>query len=178
MTAARLTRSVFGASLAGVVVRLAAIAFAIWEGTLRRTQASAHWSVLATIAAGVAAAVLLGRGRQRATSGAWLRSGGATILGDLSRPAGGRRAAPLIAATAVWVLLICAVIGWDLYSFAREVPYLPTLSRLFGDVTRYEWGRALVFAGWLALGADLAAGWRRPAGHSSLERGHEAGAAT
>lgn len=58
--------------------------------------------------------------------------------------------------------LALATIGWDLNSFLHELHSLPTLSRLVGDVTRHRWGRGLTFGAWVALGAYLAAGWRRP----------------
>jgi len=61
----------------------------------------------------------------------------------------------------VWVLLVLAVIGWDLNSFAHQAHDLPTLSYLIGRVTRWRWGRGTFFAAWLALGVGLAAGRRR-----------------
>ncbi|MGH8987287.1 MAG: hypothetical protein ACRDXC_01640, partial [Acidimicrobiales bacterium] len=49
---------------------------------------------------------------------------------------------------------------WDAASFAAKEHGLPTLSRLIGDVTDHQWGRALVFAAWLSLGLYLALAWR------------------
>lgn len=115
--------------------------------------------MLATIVCALVVAVVVGRHRQRKSSLLWARDGLGAIAGDLTRRS--RRPAPLVAGVGIWALLILAAIGWDLYSFSQEVPYLPTLSRVFGDVTDHEWGRALVFVGWLALGAYLTAGWRR-----------------
>lgn len=142
-----------------LVASIAVLAFAGWEGTLSRTAPAAHWSVLATIACALIVAAAAGRHLQRKSSGVWLRDGLGAIAGDVTRRT--RRPAPLVAGVAIWTALILAGIGWDLYSFSKEVQYLPTLSRLFGDVTGHDWGRALVFACWLALGAYLAVGWRR-----------------
>ena len=167
-----MTRSLLGRT-ALLSALLALAAFVVWEGTLSRTAPAAHDSVLAVIALGVVAAVVLGRGRQRSRSGAWLLGGASTVARDLAGR--GRRSAAAVASTIVWILLIFAVIGWDLYCFSREVSYLPTLSRLFGDVTRYGWGRSLVFAAWLVLGACLAAGGRARAvpARRTIGRGEE-----
>lgn len=129
-----------------------------WEGTLVQRSPAAHASVLAMIAAALALAVLVGRGRQRAPSADWLRHGLETLHGDLTGR--GRRPAALWAGTLLWVALVAATVGWDLNSFAHQAHDLPTLSRLVGDVTRHDWGRALVFAAWLALGTFLVAGGR------------------
>ena len=100
------------------------------------------------IGATAVGAVVAGRGRQRSPSVTWL-VGAARSIG-----AGRRR--PLFAAgVAAWTLLILAVIGWDLNSFVHQAHDLPTLSYLFGRVTRWTWGRALVFAAWLSAGAGL-----------------------
>lgn len=139
---------------------LAALALSAWEGTIVQSSSTAHWSVLAVIAVTIGAAAVGGRGRQRERSGRWLRSGVGTVSGDLTGRH--RRPAVQIASTVVWAALIAATIGWDLYSFTHQHSYLPTLSRVVGTVTRHEWGRALVFSAWLALGAYLALGWRRP----------------
>jgi hypothetical protein len=131
-----------------------------WEGTLSRFSAQSLSSVGAVIGAVLVAALACGRGRQRKTSAAWARDG----LAAVRRAASGRAEGEggVAAATVVWVLLVAATIGWDLNSFAHEVRWLPTLSRLFGDVTDHDWGRAVVFAAWLALGLYLAIGWWLP----------------
>jgi len=111
-------------------------------------------------AVGVVAAVIAGWSRQRMRTRAWLSS--------TSRAVRGWRRAPLFSTgVVVWTLLILAVIGWDLNSFVHEVHYLPTLSYEIGRVTRYEWGRALLFAAWLAAGIGLVT--------ASLLRGHSDG---
>lgn len=143
----------------------ALLAFAAWEGTLSRRAPGAHWSVLGAIGCALVVAAVTGRHLQRKPSTRWVRDGLGVISDDLRRR--GTRGVPMFAGVAVWTALIAATIGWDLYSFSREARTLPTLSRLFGDVTGHDWGRALVFAGWLALGACLALGWRR---HRSGER--------
>lgn len=146
--------------VAFALAALAGLALSSWEGTLRQSDAVSHWSVLSLIGVTLAAAAAAGRGRQRSPSAAWARHGITTLGGEL----GGSRRRPgrVVAASAVWAVLIMATIGWDLNSFVHQAHDLPTLSRLFGDVTEHAWGRALLFAGWLALGAYLAVGWRRP----------------
>lgn len=128
------------------------VTLSVWEGTTTRDTATTHASVLAVIALAAAVALAVGRHRQRARTRAW-------VLAGVRRARG--HGFVEIAGVAGWVVLICATIGWDLWSFSQGAPHLPTLSRLVGDVTRHEWGRALVFALWLTLGAVIALGWRR-----------------
>lgn len=127
------------------------VAFAAWEGLQSRQSAAAHWSVGVAIVLGAASVVVAGRGRQPTTSGAWLASA--------ARAARRWRRDPRYAAgVAVWTLLFLAVVGWDMNSFIHEVHDLPTLSYLVGRVTRFEWGRALLCAVWLAAGVGLVSG--------------------
>jgi hypothetical protein len=140
-----------------LLVLAALVTLSLWEGTLSRQSAAAHWSVTLVAIVTVAAALIAGRGRQRTGSGAWL-TGAVRAIGRWRRT-------PLFAAgIAVWVLLVLTVIGWDLNSFVHQAHDLPTLSYYFGRVTRWWWGRALVFAAWLAVGGYLAVGWRRGQG--------------
>jgi hypothetical protein len=134
---------------------VAALSWSVWEGGRSQSSGAAHWSVLATIALVLAAAVGFGRHRQAATASQWV--GGPFHL----RRSVAEEPATALGAT-VWTALVLATIGWDLYSFARERHDLPTLSRLFGDLTGHWAGRSAVFALWLALGIALAIGWRRP----------------
>ena len=142
------------------MVAAAAGGFIAWEGTLAQSSMPAHVSVLAVIALALAAAGVMGRSRQRRPSAAWLRDGAVAFRDGLACP--GRRPLALRIGVAVWVVLAAATIGWDLTSFLHQSHSLPTLSRFVGAVTRAAWGRATVFAAWLALGAYLAAGGRRP----------------
>ncbi len=145
-----------GRSVAAVVtvVTAAAAGFAWWEGGLHRWSAAAHWSVAAVVIAVLLAAVVLGVGRQRQHSGEWLRQAARSTRTWVRRPTLRGTGA------AVWVVLLAAVVAWDLHSFLRQSHDLPTLSRLFGAVTRFHWGRALVFLGWLAAGAAVVVGGR------------------
>lgn len=147
-----------------LVVTLAAVGLVAWEGTLSRTSAAARSSVGVVIAIALLTAVGGGRNRQRGGSGAWARDGARALSSTLFGRATRRAARATVLGAAVWVALIAAAIGWDLYSFAVQLHAFPTLSRLFGDVTRHEWGRSVVFAGWLLLGGYVALGWRRPLG--------------
>jgi hypothetical protein len=157
---------------------LAALALVIWEGFQGRYSTGSHASVLAVIAGIGALALLAGRGRQRSRSSTWLRGAGAA---SRVLPTAGRARTAAVAGAIVWVLLITATVGWDAASFAAQSRALPTLSRLFGDVTDHGWGRALVFAAWLALGVYLALGCRRPLEDAGVDRSnsrHHAGAPT
>jgi hypothetical protein len=140
---------------ARVVVPVAVVlllAFAWWEGARSRDSAAAHDSVAAVIVAVVVAAIVLGRGRQRVRSAAWLVG---------ARPALPR--SPYEVGVAVWAVLIAAVLTWDLASVIVQAHALPTLSYWIGHLTRYDGGRAVVFALWVGLGVYLAAGWRTEA---------------
>lgn len=133
----------------------AAAAMAVWQGGLSQSQAAAHIGVLATIGVVLVLAVVLGRGRQAVPSAQW-------VTGPLHLRRHLRTEPATVFGAVVWTVLVLAAIGWDLYSFARQRHDLPTLSRLFGDVTAHAAGRSGVFALWLALGVALAVGWRRP----------------
>ncbi len=109
------------------------LGLAAWEGTVGRDGAVSEAGVLAAIV--VAGAV-----------------GARSHRGEPLLPP--RRS--VTAGVLVWVVLAVATAGWDLYAFLRQRHDLPTLSRLCGDVTGHQWGRALFFALWLGLGAVLA----------------------
>lgn len=132
-----------GAGCAGVV------------GALRRDAAPDRPLVLACVGALLAASLLAGRQRQRRTSSSWLASSRRAIT---RLPA--RRAGDLVAAG--WVVLVLAVAGVDLAFLADRSPRDPTLSRLIGGLTAAPAGRAILFVAWLAWGAWVAFGWRRP----------------
>lgn len=152
--------------MAGVELGLVVAAFVAWEGLQGRFSTASHVSILAVAAAMLLVALIAGRGRQRKTSRAWMR--------DVTRAprriiVGGLARSPVALGALVWTLLIVATVAWDLVSFVAERHSLPTLSRLFGDATDHHWGRALVFAVWLALGLYLAVGWRRPTSRSDVQ---------
>jgi|GEM_PF-1219341 hypothetical protein len=141
----------------GIAVLVGA-AFCAWEGLQGRYSTASHVSILATIALVLTLAAAAGRGCQRRRSRTWARAAWRAVRAQLSR----RRARSAAAAGALgWVVVISATVGWDAFSFAMQRHSLPTLSRLFGAVTDHEWGRALLFAAWLAFGLYLALGWRR-----------------
>jgi hypothetical protein len=133
----------------------AAAAFSWWEGGLHQYSAAAHWSILAAIALTLASAVVAGVRRQAATTGGWIR-GPLPVRRHLAE------APRTTVAVLVWIVLVLAIIGWDLNSFAHQRHDLPTLSSIFGHLTSSRGGRAAVVALWLTLGAALAVGWRRP----------------
>jgi len=116
------------------------------------------------VAAAFVVAVILGRGRQRSRSAEWAR----TSIRSASR---WRERPGYATGVAVWIGIILATIGWDLNSFVHQAHDLPTLSYEIGRITRFAWGRAAVFALWLAAGGALVAGQRsRPIGHREEER--------
>ncbi len=151
---------------AALLAGAAGVALALWQGTLTRQSPAAHWCVGLAIAVIAVLALVAGRGRQRRRSGEWVTGSfeAATRAGE--RPG-------YAAGVVVWVVLLAAVIGWDLNSFVHQSHNLPTLSYYVGRVTRFVWGRALVFAAWLAVGAWLALARRRPASTTPPpRRGH------
>lgn len=154
------SRRATGRWVVGFVVVAGGLALATWEGGQGRRTPAAHWSVGLVIAIGAVAALHVGWGAHRRTTRRWLGQI-AGALGSATRAEDWRHRRALRAGVLAWVLLAAAVIGWDLVSFLVQSANLPTLSRLAGDVTRFRWGRGGVFALWLALGAYLAAGWRR-----------------
>jgi hypothetical protein len=126
------------------------VALAVWEGLQWRQGPAAHWSVGLSIAAVVALALVVGRGRQAQQSSAWVSEAGRSVTGW-------RRTRRLSAAVAVWIVLLVAVVGFDLVSFLHQSHDLPTLSYEIGRLTKWHRGRAVVFAAWLAAGVGLAA---------------------
>ena len=130
------------------------MAFALVEGFWPQQSAAAHWSVAATIALALGAAVACGRGRQQGPSRAWARSSLRAVRHWWAHPIRS-------ASVALWVLVLAATVGWDAYSFSHQSSRLPTLSRVFGGITRYPLGRAAVFLLWLGLGAVIVFGERR-----------------
>ncbi len=145
--------------LARLVFFFAAAAFVSWEGVQGRFSTESHAGILAAIAVVLVLALVSGRGRQRKRGRTWVSDVARAMRAPFD--AGRRRTARALGAL-VWVLLIGATIGWDATSFTEQKHDLPTLSRLFGDVTDHDWGRALLFAAWVVLGLYLATGWRRP----------------
>ncbi len=152
--------------LPGLLALLAFAAFIGWESVQGRYSTASHASVLAVIGVMLVLASMAGRARQRVRSRTWLLAAARAprrLLRDAPRSAAA-------AGTLVWVVLILATIAWDATSFAEQRHSLPTLSRLFGSLTAHDWGRALVFAAWLALGLYLAIGWRLPVGEARTDR--------
>lgn len=131
----------------------ALVGFAWWEGGEPWPSLGARASVLPVICAAFVLAVAAGRHRQQQSTALWARSAVRAV-------AGWRRHTAYAAGVVVWTALILAFMGWDANSFAHQTHDLPTLSYLFGRVTRFWWGRSLVFLGWVLLGCWLATGRR------------------
>ena len=102
-------------------------------------------------------AIVLGRGRQRRSSGAWIAESADWIQHWRTQPSS------LRIAVIVWTALVVAVVGWDLVNFIVQSHALPTLSYFIGRVSRYQVGRGVLFALWLVIGACLVAGGRAKA---------------
>lgn len=161
-------RSVGGAARYGLLaVGVSAVAaFAVWEGLQPRHSDASFASVAITAGAVVLTALVAGRGRQAARSTSWARAALVSLRHARTRPV-------YALGVVVWIVVIGAAIGWDLTSFVAQSHDLPTFSYLAGRITRWHWGRATVFALWLALGLVLAFGWLRRG-----PRGHKGTAAT
>jgi hypothetical protein len=132
-----------------------AVGLSVFEGAQAQSSSTAHLSVLVVIGVVLVAAVAAGRGRQATSAARWV-SGPTHLRRTLATEPG------TVLGAAVWTLLAAAAIGWDLYSFARQRPDLPTFSRIAGEVTGHWDGKSVVFGLWLVLGVALATGWRRP----------------
>jgi hypothetical protein len=132
-----------------VAMALGGLGLSAWEGTLWRSSTAAGTGVGVAITLVLAAAIV-----------AWRRTSGLRRWGHrchaLRFPTTG-----IGTGATVWGALVAVTVGWDLTCFVVQRHSLPTLSRLCGDVTAHQWGRALFFAAWLLLGASLALGWRR-----------------
>jgi hypothetical protein len=102
-------------------------------------------------------AIVLGRGRQRRSSGAWIARSADWIQHWRTQPRS------LRIAVIVWTALVVAVVGWDLVNFIVQSHALPTLSYFIGRVSRYQVGRGVLFAVWLVIGVYLVAGGRAKA---------------
>ena len=135
------------------VIGLAALTW--WEGAQRAQTTSAQVSVATSIAAISLGGLILGAGRQRQRSRAWLAGNVRTVSDRESWTW------PGTASVIVWILLLAAILGWDLASFLRRSPELPTLSYLTGRVTRFHVGRSGLYLAWLAAGLWLALAHRR-----------------
>jgi hypothetical protein len=130
------------------------LALSSWQAGLSRQSPGAHWSVALLALTTIGAAIVLGRGRQRTTSGQW------TAQNTLSVTTWRSRARADVVSTIVWTLLTVGVVGWDLLSFLFQARNLPTLSYFIGHVTRYPVGRGILFALWLGIGVYLASARR------------------
>ena len=102
-------------------------------------------------------AVVLGRGRQRRSSGAWIAQSAHWVQHRRTQPTSFR------VAVIVWTALVVAVVGWDLANFIVQSHSLPTLSYFIGRVVAYRAGRGVLFAVWLVIGAYLVSGGRAKA---------------
>jgi hypothetical protein len=154
---------------------LACAAFVAWEGVQGRYSAASHVSILAVIGVMLLSALVWGRGRQRKGSWTWVRDAFPALRAVF---VAGRVRTAVVAGALVWAMLIVATIGWDATSFIEQRHDLPTLSRLFGDVTDHDWGRAVVFAAWLVVGVYLAFGSRVPLRGPSVGPGRPGGPPT
>ena len=140
-------------AVSAAAIGLASLAW--WEGAQHAQTAAAQASIAASIAAIVLSGLILGAHRQQQASGAWLADAGQLVSSRESWKW------PAAAAALVWVLLLGAVLGWDLFSFLRRSQEFPTLSYLAGRVTRFHLGRAGLYLVWLVVGVWLVVAHRR-----------------
>ena len=139
------------------MLTVAAICLCVWQAGLTRDSRGARWSVALLVVVALVMAVVLGRGRQRRSNGAWLAQSAQWVQHWHTRPRS------LRVAVVVWTALVVAVVGWDLANFIVQSHALPTLSYFIGRVSRYQGGRGVLFALWLVIGAYLVAGGRAKA---------------
>jgi hypothetical protein len=135
----------------------AAISLCVWQAGLTRDSPGARWSVALLVVIALVMAIVLGRGRQRRSSGRWIAQSAHWIQDWRTQPRS------LRVAVIVWTVLVVAVVGWDLVNFIVQSHALPTLSYFIGRVSRYRVGRGVLFAVWLVIGAYLVAGGRAKA---------------
>lgn len=140
------------------MLTVAAISLCVWQAGLTRDSPGARWSVALLVGVALVMAIVLGRGRQRRSSGAWIAQSALWVQHWRTQPRS------LRIAVIVWTALVVAVVGWDLVNFIVQSHALPTLSYFIGRVSRYRAGRGLLFAVWLVIGAYLVAGGRAKAG--------------
>ena len=146
-----------GALVRPALLTVAAISLCVWQAGLTRDSAGARWSVALLVVVALVMAVVLGRGRQRRSSGAWIAQSAHWVQHRRTQPRS------LRVAVIVWTALVVAVVGWDLANFIVQSHALPTLSYFIGRVSRYQVGRGVLFAVWLVIGASLVAGGRAKA---------------
>jgi hypothetical protein len=139
------------------LLTVAAISLCVWQAGLTRDAPGARWSVALLVVVALVTAIVLGRGRQRRSSGAWIAQSAHWIGHWRTQPR------PLRIAVIVWTVLMVAVVGWDLLNFIVQSHALPTLSYFIGRVSRSRVGRGVLFAVWLVVGASLVAGGRAKA---------------
>jgi hypothetical protein len=139
------------------LLTVAAIALCVWQAGRTRDSPGARWSVALLVGVALVMAIVLGRGRQRRSSSAWIAQSADWIQHWRTQPRS------LRIAVIVWTALVVAVVGWDLVNFIVQSHTLPTLSYFIGRVSRYQVGRGVLFALWLVIGAYLVAGGRAKA---------------
>lgn len=142
---------------AGGTAVLLAVALGLAVGLDRRDAPTVRWLVVSAIAVGVVAMVAAGRGRQRQRSGEWVVGIARQVTGR------GRRSRGEVVGAVGWLILVAGFAAWDGLSFAAGRPGLPTLSREVGILTATGAGRGVLAAAWVAWGAWIVLGRRRPA---------------
>jgi hypothetical protein len=140
------------------LLTVAAIALCVGQAGLTRDSPGARRSVALLVGVALVTAIVLGRGRQRRSSGAWIALSADWIQHWRTQPRS------LRTVVIVWTALVVAVVGWDLVNFIVQSHALPTLSYFIGRVSRYQVGRGVLFALWLVIGAYLVAAGRATQG--------------
>ena len=154
----RWRREGVGALVRPALLTVAAISLCVWQAGLTRDSPGARWSVALLVGVALVMAIVLGRGRQRRSSGAWIAQSALWVQHWRTQPRS------LRIAVIVWTALVVAVVGWDLVNFIVQSHALPTLSYFIGHVSRSRVGRGVLFALWLVIGAYLVAAGRAKAG--------------
>jgi hypothetical protein len=128
------------------LIVLAATACAAIVALTPRDGLAAEAVIVASVCTAAGAAGILGEGRQRQTSAAWLHT-------SLGRVPGAARPVRWRIGAAVWAVVIIAVAASDVVAFVGHRNGDPTLSRLIGHLSVAPAGRGLLLVCWLSWGA-------------------------
>lgn len=134
---------------ASVLVTVSAAAYAGLVATTTPFTAEADLVVACGVAAGGVALVFRLAGRLPSFG----RPAGAVTPGDPGRPGDD---SPTRGGAAPWVLLLLAVVGWELFCyFGSPRSAHPTISSIYDALARVKAAKAAVALAWLALGWRL-----------------------
>src|ERR1700732_1329720 len=101
----RRPREGVGAPVRSALLMVAAISLCVWQAGLTRDSRGARWSVVLLVVVALVMAIMLGQGRPRRSSGAWIAQSAHWVQHWHTRPRSVR------IAVIVWTVLVAAVVG-------------------------------------------------------------------